>query len=177
MLYAQLSLDSYYYYSSLTHSLFEESQREQQKHVESLRSEVQAARKREKLLEKSVQELQQFIEHFRQQQGKIWIFQLFFLKSTTESAQEERERVHHAQISRAERESTALRGEIKQIRQRMEAAQGAAQKLMHLEAELAERYFLIIKSRFGKFIVLVINVLAGCAPWSTKKVFTSFLIV
>ena len=71
MLYAQLSLDSYYYYSSLTHSLFEESEREQQKHVESLRSEVQAARKREKLLEKSVQELQQFIEHFRQQQGKV----------------------------------------------------------------------------------------------------------
>ena len=35
------------------------------------RAEVAIARKREKQFEKNVAELQQFIEHFRQQQGKI----------------------------------------------------------------------------------------------------------
>ena len=48
-----------------------ESQREQQKQVESLRVEVIASRKREKQFEKNVTELQQFIEHFRQQQGNF----------------------------------------------------------------------------------------------------------
>ena len=36
-----------------------------------IRAEVAIARKREKQFEKNVAELQQFIEHFRQQQGKI----------------------------------------------------------------------------------------------------------
>merc|ERR1739838_1067745 len=99
----------------------QESQREQQKQVESLRVEVIASRKREKQFEKNVTELQQFIEHFRQQQ---------------ESAQEERERVHSAQLSRAERESVQLRGEIKQVRMRMEAAQAHKQEFEQLRTKL-----------------------------------------
>ena len=84
--------------------------------------------------------MQQFIEHFRQQQGKFGFFKKVLDLFGQESAQEERERVHHAQLSRAEREAVALRGEIKQIRQRMEAAAGAKQQVMHLEAQLAERF-------------------------------------
>lgn len=125
---------------------------------------MQAARKREKQLDKNVQELQQFIEHFRQQQGKIWDFWKNLNFWDQESAQEERERVHHAQLSRAEREAVALRGEIKQIRLRMEAAAGAKQQVMHLEAQLAERFVEIIKKliychlsdqRFGRMRAVV----------------------
>ena len=56
-----------------------------------------------------------------------------------ESAQEERERVHSAQLSRAERESVQLRGEIKQVRMRMEAAQAHKQELEQLRAKLDQR--------------------------------------
>ena len=56
-----------------------------------------------------------------------------------ESAQEERERVHHAQLSRAEREAVSLRGEIKQIRGRMEAAESHAGQIEQLKRKLTER--------------------------------------
>ena len=57
-----------------------------------------------------------------------------------ESAQEERERVHSAQLSRAERESVQLRGEIKQVRMRMEAAQAHKQEFEQLRTKLDQRF-------------------------------------
>ena len=55
---------------------------------------------------------------------------------------EERERAHATQLQRAERESTSLRGEIKQIRSRMEAAIHQAAESDQLRAQIRERYFL-----------------------------------
>ena len=57
---------------------------------------------------------------------------------------EERERAHATQLQRAERESTSLRGEIKQIRSRMEAAIHQAAESDQLRAQIRERYFLTI---------------------------------
>ena len=54
---------------------------------------------------------------------------------------EERERAHATQLQRAERESTSLRGEIKQIRSRMEAAIHQAAESDQLRAQIRERYF------------------------------------
>ena len=53
---------------------------------------------------------------------------------------EERERAHATQLQRAERESTSLRGEIKQIRSRMEAAIHQAAESDQLRAQIRERY-------------------------------------
>ena len=55
---------------------------------------------------------------------------------------EERERAHATQLQRAERESTSLRGEIKQIRSRMEAAIHQAAESDQLRAQIRERYSL-----------------------------------
>ena len=57
----------------------------------------------------------------------------------SELSMEERERAHATQLQRAERESTSLRGEIKQIRSRMEAAIHQAAESDQLRAQIRER--------------------------------------
>ena len=51
----------------------------------------------------------------------------------------EKERAHATQLQRAEREAHALRGEVKQLRGRMEAAQAKTLELQHLKLQLAEK--------------------------------------
>lgn len=51
----------------------------------------------------------------------------------------EKERAHATQLQRAEREAHALRGEVKQLRGRMEAAHAKALELQHLKLQLAEK--------------------------------------
>ena len=51
----------------------------------------------------------------------------------------EKERAHATQLQRAEREAHALRGEVKQLRGRMEAAQSRSHQLEHLKLQLAEK--------------------------------------
>lgn len=46
-----------------------ENDRDQKLKEKNLQNELEEGKKRERLLEKNVKELQQFIEHFRQQQG------------------------------------------------------------------------------------------------------------
>ena len=71
---------------------------------------------------------------------------IHFIRFTNESnifselSMEERERAHATQLQRAERESTSLRGEIKQIRSRMEAAIHQAAESDQLRAQIRERY-------------------------------------
>ena len=76
------------------------------------------------------------------------IFKYIFL----ELSMEERERAHATQLQRAERESTSLRGEIKQIRSRMEAAIHQAAESDQLRAQIRERYF------FKRFIKTITSI-------------------
>lgn len=101
----------------------QESLRERNQKLDSLKRELNETKKKEKNSEQNVRELQQFIEHFRQQQ---------------ELSMEERERAHATQLQRAERESTSLRGEIKQIRSRMEAAVHQAAESDQLRVQIRE---------------------------------------
>ena len=74
---------------------------------------------------------------------KVHIHFIRFTKESnlfSELSMEERERAHATQLQRAERESTSLRGEIKQIRSRMEAAIHQAAESDQLRAQIRERY-------------------------------------
>ena len=67
---------------------------------------------------------------------KINLINLFYV---LELSMGEKERAHATQLQRAEREAHALRGEVKQLRGRMEAAQAKTLELQHLKLQLAEK--------------------------------------
>lgn len=70
---------------------------------------------------------------------KIGVINLLKHKYVLELSMGEKERAHATQLQRAEREAHALRGEVKQLRGRMEAAQAKTLELQHLKLQLAEK--------------------------------------